>query len=177
MNPESLSQLRNAIRDAPDFPKPGILFKDITPLLADGKLLKLAVDAMEEMAGKEKIDKIVGIDARGFIFGAMLAARIGCGFIPARKKGKLPWKVKGLDYALEYGSASLELHEDAIAPGDRVLLADDLLATGGTASAALGLMKDMGAKVLGSLFFIELAFLNGRSKVESFGPAQSVVTF
>jgi adenine phosphoribosyltransferase len=177
MNPESLSQLRSAIRDVPDFPKPGILFKDITPVLSDAKLLKLAVDAMEDMAGRERIDKIVGIDARGFIFGAMLAARIGCGFIPARKKGKLPWKVKGLDYALEYGTASLELHEDAISPGDHVLLADDLLATGGTASAALGLMKDMGAKVLGSLFFIELAFLNGRGKVEPFGPVQSVVTF
>jgi len=177
MNPESLSQLRAAIRDVPDFPQPGVLFKDITPLLADAKLLKLAVDAMEEMAGSQKIDKIVGIDARGFIFGAMLAARIGCGFIPARKKGKLPWKVKGLDYALEYGTASLELHEDSIAPGDNVLLADDLLATGGTAGAALGLIKGMGANLLGSLFFIELAFLNGRGKVEPYGPVQSVLTF
>ncbi len=177
MNPESLSQLRAAIRDVPDFPQPGILFKDITPMLADAKLLKLAVDAMEELAGKERIDKIVGIDARGFIFGAMLAARIGCGFIPARKKGKLPWKVNGLDYALEYGTASLELHEDAIAPGENVLLADDLLATGGTASAALQLMKGMGANVLGSLFFIELAFLNGKEKVAPYGPVHSVVTF
>lgn len=177
MNPESLSQLRNAIRDVPDFPQPGILFKDITPLLADAKLLKLAVDAMEELAGSQKIDKIVGIDARGFIFGAMLAARIGCGFIPARKKGKLPWKVKGLDYALEYGTSCLELHEDAISPGDNVLLADDLLATGGTAAAALELMKGMGANLLGSLFFIELAFLNGKEKVEPYGPMQAVVTY
>jgi adenine phosphoribosyltransferase len=177
MNPESLSQLRSAIRDVPDFPKAGIIFKDITPVLADAKLLKLGLDAMEELAGKQRIDKIVGIDARGFIFGAMLAARIGCGFIPARKKGKLPWKVKGMDYALEYGTASLELHEDAIVPGENVLLADDLLATGGTASAALELMKGMGANLLGSLFFIELAFLNGKEKVTPYGPARSVVTF
>src|SRR4051812_12359679 len=121
MNPESLEQLRAAIRDVEDFPKPGIVFKDITPLLADAKLLRLSIDAMEEMVGSRKVDKIVGIDARGFIFGAMLAARLGCGFIPARKKGKLPWKVKGLDYALEYGSASMEMHEDAIAPGENIL--------------------------------------------------------
>src|SRR5882757_7975527 len=108
MNPDSLSLLRTAIRDVPDFPQPGILFKDITPLLADAKLLKLAVDAMEEMTGSQKIDKIVGIDARGFIFGAMLAARLGCGFIPARKKGKLPWRTRGVDYSLEYGTASME---------------------------------------------------------------------
>jgi adenine phosphoribosyltransferase len=177
MNPESLSQLRAAIRDVPDFPKPGILFKDIAPLLADAKLLKLGVDAMEELAGSQRIDKIVGIDARGFIFGAMLAARIGCGFIPARKKGKLPYKVKGLDYALEYGTASLEMHEDAIAPGDNVLLADDLLATGGTASAALELIKGMGGNLLGSLFFIELAFLNGKDKVTPYGPMHAVLTF
>jgi len=177
MNPESLAQLRAAIRDVPDFPKPGILFYDITPLLADPKLLKLSIDAMEEMVGSRKVDKIVGIDARGFIFGAMLAARLNCGFIPARKKGKLPWKVKGLDYALEYGTASMEMHEDAISPGENILLADDLLATGGTAAAALQLMKDMGANVLGSVFFIELAFLHGKEKVEPFGPVQSVVTY
>lgn len=177
MNPESLAQLSAGIRDVPDFPQPGVLFKDITPLLADAKLLRLAVDAMEEKVGGQQVDKIVGIDARGFIFGAMLAARLGCGFIPARKKGKLPWKVKGLDYALEYGSASLELHEDSVGPGDNVLLADDLLATGGTAAAALQLIRGMGANVLGSLFFIELAFLSGRTKVEPFGPVQAVITY
>jgi adenine phosphoribosyltransferase len=161
----------------PDFPQPGVLFKDITPVLADSQLLTLAVDAMAEVADGQRVDKVVGIDARGFIFGAMLAARIGCGFVPARKKGKLPWRTSGMDYALEYGTASLEMHEDAITPGERVLLADDLLATGGTAGAALELMKRLKAEVLGSVFFIELAFLKGREKVAKYGPVNAVLTF
>ncbi len=177
MSPESLQRLRDAIRDVPDFPQPGVLFKDITPVLADGQLLNLAVDDMAEAAEGQRVDKVVGIDARGFIFGAMLAARLGCGFVPARKKGKLPWRTRSVDYALEYGSASLELHEDAVQPGENVLLADDLLATGGTAGAALALLAGTGANVLGSVFFIELAFLHGRGKLEPFGPVRSLVTF
>ncbi len=177
MNSSVSDRLRAAIRDVPDFPQPGVVFKDITPVLADAELMRLAIDAMADMAGSQRVDKVVGIDARGFIFGALLAARLGCGFVPARKKGKLPWRTRGVDYALEYGTASLEMHEDALAPGENVLLADDLLATGGTAGAALKLMKDTGANVLGSVFFIELGFLNGREKVLPFGPVQSVVAF
>ena len=177
MNPATLDRLRAAIRDVPDFPQPGVVFKDITPVLADAKLMELAIDAMAEMVGSQRVDKVVGIDARGFIFGALLAARLGCGFIPARKKGKLPWRTSVVDYSLEYGTASMEMHEDALAPGENVLLADDLLATGGTAGAALLLMKEMKVNVLGSIFFIELGFLKGREKVERYGPVQSVVAF
>jgi adenine phosphoribosyltransferase len=177
MKTDQLDRLRSAVRDVPDFPQPGVLFKDITPVLADAELLKLAVDAMEEFVAGAKVDKVVGIDARGFIFGAMLAARLGCGFVPARKKGKLPWRTRGMDYALEYGTASLELHEDAISKGERIVLADDLLATGGTSAAALALVKAMGAEIVGSLFFIELAFLKGREQVEGFGPVKSVITY
>jgi adenine phosphoribosyltransferase len=177
MNSEALLRLRHAIRDVPDFPQPGVLFKDITPVLGDAGLLTDAVEAMAGFAEGLQVDKVVGIDARGFIFGAMLAARLKCGFVPARKKGKLPWHTKTVDYALEYGSATLEMHEDAILKGEKVLLADDLLATGGTAGAALALMEGMGAEVLGSVFFIELAFLSGREKVEKYGPVQSVLTF
>ena len=177
MNADSLQRLRAAIRDVPDFPKPGIIFKDITPVLADANLLRLAVDAMEEFADGKRVDKVVGIDARGFIFGAMLAARLGCGFIPARKKGKLPWRARSVDYALEYGDASLEMHEDAIAPGENILLADDLLATGGTSAAALELVHSMKGNIVSSVFFIELGFLNGRDKVKHFGPVKAVIEF
>lgn len=177
MDSDSLSRLRQAIRDVPDFPQAGVLFKDITPVLADPALLRLAVESMAETVANRKVDKIVGIDARGFIFGAMLAAHLQCGFVPARKKGKLPWRTRGVDYALEYGTASLEMHEDAIQPGENVLLADDLLATGGTAAAALQLISAAQANLLGSVFFIELAFLNGREKISSFGPVHAIITF
>lgn len=177
MNSSALDQLRTAIRDVPDFPQPGIIFKDITPVLGDAKLISQAIDGMAEVVAGRKIDKVVGIDARGFIFGSMLAQKLGIGFVPARKKGKLPWKTRGLDYALEYGTASLEIHEDAITPGEQVLLADDLLATGGTAGAALELMKLSGANIIASVFFIELSFLKGREKVASYGPVHSLLTY
>lgn len=177
MDPAALSRLRHAIRDIRDFPKPGILFKDITPVLADAELLKLAIECMADAIQGEKVDKVVGIDARGFIFGSMLAAYLGCGFIPARKKGKLPWHTRSVDYALEYGTASLEMHEDALQPGEKVILADDLLATGGTASAALSLIQQSGAQLLGSVFFIELEFLKGREKTSVFGPTHAIITF
>lgn len=179
MNEDSLLRLQTAVRDVPDFPQAGVLFKDITPVLADAELLRLAVDAMVEATGAwgGAVDKVVGIDARGFIFGAMLAARLGCGFVPARKRGKLPWRTKGVEYALEYGTAALEMHEDALLPGEKVVLADDLLATGGTAAAALDLVQGLGANVLGSVFFIELAFLHGREKIDRFGPVKSILAY
>lgn len=171
------TSLRDAIRDVPDFPQPGIIFKDITPVLADAKLLQVAIDGMAEVVKGLRVDKIVGIDARGFIFGSMLAQKLNTGFVPARKKGKLPWKTRGVDYALEYGTASLEIHEDALLPGEHVLLADDLLATGGTASAALQLIAQSQAHIIGSVFFIELDFLKGREKVASFGPVHSLLNY
>lgn len=169
MDPQSLDRLRTAIRDVPDFPQPGIIFKDITPVLADPRLLDLAISGMVGAIGGQKVDKVVGIDARGFIFGSLVAQKLGAGFIPARKKGKLPYKTRGLDYALEYGTASLEMHEDAIAPGEKVLLADDLLATGGTAGAALKLIELAQGDLIGSVFFIELEFLKGREKLANTG--------
>jgi adenine phosphoribosyltransferase len=173
----STSQLLAAVRDVPDFPQPGIVFKDITPVLADAHLLQLAIDGMAHAFHGERIDKVVGIDARGFIFGAMLAQRLHTGFVPARKKGKLPWKTIGVDYSLEYGTNSIELHQDAILPGENVVLADDLLATGGTAGAVLELIEKSGGKLLGSAFFIELSFLNGREKIAHHGPIHSLLKY
>ena len=177
MNDSTLHDLRSAIRDVPDFPQPGILFKDITPVLADAHLLRLAIDGMAEKIGNHRVDKVVGIDARGFIFGAMLAAHLGTGFVPARKKGKLPWKTRGLEYTLEYGTNSIELHEDAIQPGENIVLADDLLATGGTAGAVLELMGGYNANIVAAVFFIELGFLEGRAKIERFAPVHSVLKY
>ncbi|WP_395742212.1 adenine phosphoribosyltransferase [Prosthecobacter sp.] len=177
MAPDILDSIRRTIRDVPDFPNPGILFKDITPVLASHELLSQAIDGMIENTGITEVDKVIGIDARGFIFGALIAERLGAGFVPVRKKGKLPWKTRGIDYALEYGKNSVEMHLDAIAPGETVLLADDLLATGGTAAAALHLIEEAGGKVLGSTFFIELGFLGGREKVSSAGPVHSLITY
>lgn len=177
MAPESLARLRAAIRDVPDFPKPGILFKDITPVLADPALLALAIDGMMESLHGQRVDKVVGIDARGFIFGALMAQRLGAGFIPVRKKGKLPYQTRGVDYSLEYGTNTVEMHVDAILPGEKVILADDLLATGGTAAAALHLIHEAGAEVLGAFFFIELAFLSGRARVAGGTRVDALITF
>ena len=165
-----------AIRDVVDFPKPGIVFKDITPVLADGELFRHAIDLLVATAGGAKIDKVVGIDARGFIFAAAVADRLGAGFVPVRKKGKLPWKTRQAAYALEYGESIIELHEDAISPGQSVLLVDDLLATGGTAAAAVKLLDEMGANIIAISFLIELAFLNGREKLPGY-PIHSILTF
>ncbi|HVJ46859.1 MAG TPA: adenine phosphoribosyltransferase [Luteolibacter sp.] len=170
------AELHAAIRDVVDFPKPGIVFKDITPILADGKLFRQTIDLLCETTGGTKIDKIVGIDARGFIFGAAVADRLGAGFVPIRKKGKLPWKTHQAAYALEYGESIIELHEDAVAPGESILLVDDLLATGGTAAAALGLLDQLGANVVGVSFVIELAFLNGREKLTPH-PVTALLTY
>jgi adenine phosphoribosyltransferase len=154
--------LKNAIRDVPDFPKVGVLFKDITPILSDGKLLRRAIDQFVEESRFHGAEKIAGIDARGFLFGATVADRLGLGFVPIRKKGKLPWQTHAISYKLEYGEAAIEVHTDAFAPGEKVALIDDLLATGGTAAAAISLIKACGAEVVVAQFLIELEFLEGR---------------
>ena len=162
---DAVAALRAAIRDVADFPKPGIVFKDITPVLADAGLFREAVSLLCATAGGRAIDKVVGVDARGFIFAAAVADRLGAGFVPVRKKGKLPWKTRQTAYALEYGEAIVELHEDAVKPGETVLLVDDLLATGGTAAAAVKLLDELGADLAGIAVLIELGFLNGRAKL------------
>ena len=167
MTPEQKDQLESAIRDVNDFPKPGIVFKDITPLLANGDLFRLTTELFAETLQGEKPDKVIGIDARGFIFGAALADRLGAGFIPVRKKGKLPWDTTGVAYSLEYGEAHVEIHRDAVTPGEKIILVDDLLATGGTASAAIQLVKELGGEIICVSFLIELQFLEGREKLDS----------
>ncbi len=162
MNPETLEQLNAAIRDIPDFPKEGIVFKDITPLLLQPEVFKLAIRELIQTVDGQKIDKIIGIDARGFIFGAVVAHEMGVGFIPVRKIGKLPHLTESISYSLEYGEAEIEVHRDAISPGDRVLIVDDLLATGGTAAATIQLVKRLGGHLVAASFLIELTFLNGR---------------
>jgi len=171
-----VERLRNAIRDVEGFPKERIVFKDITPILADGELFRAAIDLLIDTAGGVKVDKIVGIDARGFIFAAVVADRMGAGFVPVRKKGKLPWKCKEAAYTLEYGEAVVEIHEDAVKPGERVLLVDDLLATGGTAAAAVKLLSGLGAEIVAISFLIELSFLNGREKLGAH-PVRSILNF
>lgn len=173
---ESNDRLRAAIRDVPDFPKPGIIFKDITPVLSDGELFRLAIDRFVAACEGQNIQKIAGIDARGFIFGATVADRLGLGFIPIRKKGKLPWKTESTSYKLEYGEAEIEVHTDAFAPGERVALIDDLLATGGTAAAALKLVEKAGGQVVQAQFLVELAFLNGAAALASV-PVKSILVF
>lgn len=141
------------------------MFKDITPILGDGALFRASIDLLCETAGGVKVDKVVGIDARGFIFAAAVADRLGAGFVPVRKKGKLPWNCREESYALEYGEAIVEIHEDAVLPGEKILLVDDLLATGGTAAAAVNLLDGLGADIIAVSFLIELSFLNGRDKL------------
>ena len=158
--------LRGLIRDVPDFPSPGILFKDITPLLNDSVGFHAAVRAMMQPYEHEEVTVIAGIESRGFIFGAAAASRLGCRFVPVRKPGKLPWKTSRIEYDLEYGSDALELHEDALEPEDRVVIMDDLLATGGTLGATHSLVRASGARILGATVLIELEFLNGRERLD-----------
>jgi adenine phosphoribosyltransferase len=160
-----MEALKQMIRHVPDFPKPGILFYDVTTLLKDAEGFRLAVEAMAAPHQGQPIDVVVGIESRGFIFGAALADRLKAGFAPVRKPGKLPSKSRQASYSLEYGKDSLEIHEDAAEAGQRVLIVDDLLATGGTASATVGLVRALGAHVVGVQFLIELGFLDGRSKL------------
>ncbi len=157
--------LRDYIRDVPDFPKPGIMFKDITPLLKAPEAFNAVIEYLSSPFAGEHGLKIAAIESRGFIFGAAVARQLGAGFVPIRKPGKLPWKTHRSEYALEYGTDSLEIHEDAVGPGDRVVVIDDVLATGGTASAAGELVRRLGAEVLAYAIVIELTFLNGRDKL------------
>ena len=160
--------LREKIRDIPDFPKRGIVFKDIMPLLADAEALQETVERLAEFAEPRRPDVVLDAEARGFILGAALAYRLKCGFVAARKPGKLPWRTVSAKYALEYGFDALELHADAITGGARVLIHDDLLATGGTARAKIDLVEQLGGAVVGLAFVIELDFLNGREKLEGY---------
>jgi adenine phosphoribosyltransferase len=163
---DSLEALRRAIRDVPDYPRPGILFKDITPLLAAPESFRSAVRLMQERAEDLRPERIVAIESRGFILGAALADRLGVGFVPVRKKGKLPWRRVECTYDLEYGTDTVEMHADALRAGERALVVDDVIATGGTARAAGQLVRTLGAQVAGYLFLIELSFLNGRRLLE-----------
>jgi adenine phosphoribosyltransferase len=162
----AVDDLKAKIRDVPDFPEPGIVFKDIMPLLADPGSLEEATDLIAEWAEPRKPDVILGAEARGFILGATVAYKLGCGFVAARRPGKLPWKTVSASYALEYGENSLELHADAIASGQRVLVHDDVLATGGTAKAICDLAEQLGGEIIGVAFVIELDFLEGRKQLE-----------
>lgn len=171
VNPTELAAL---VRAVPDFPKPGILFRDITPLLADGKAFRSLIDRMAAPIAKLAPTRLVGIESRGFLFGAPLAIALGIGFAPVRKPGKLPWKKQRQEYALEYGTDVLELHEDAVA-GERVVIVDDLLATGGTAKAAGDLCRLVGGTVLGYAFVIELTALDGRKQLD--GEILSLLTY
>lgn len=168
--------LKDCIRDIPDFPKPGILFRDITTLLKDKKAFKAAVDQLAKKYKNTRIDAVVAVEARGFIFGSVLAYKLGAGFVPVRKKGKLPWKTNSVTYELEYGTDTLEIHHDAIKPGSRVLIVDDLLATGGTIKAVTELVKQLNAKISGVAFLIELTFLKGRERLKGF-PLYSLIKY
>jgi adenine phosphoribosyltransferase len=171
-----LEELRQKIRDIPDFPRKGIVFKDITPLLNDPRAFKMAIDAMAYDYIGRHIDLVVGIEARGFIIGAALAYLLNAGLIPLRKPGKLPFQTQRLAYTLEYGSAELEIHRDAIRPGQRVILVDDLLATGGTMRASIDLVESLGADIVGISFLVELSFLKGRERLQGY-PVSSLIVF
>ena len=176
MPPATAAEIERAIRNIPDFPKPGIQFKDITPLLADARLFSGSVDLLTAGFKPGTVDAVVGIDARGFIFAAAAAVRLQAGFVPIRKKGKLPHQTHEQDYDLEYGTATVAVHVDALKPASRVLLIDDLLATGGTAAAAAALVHRLGARILEISFLIELSFLDGRQKLKDY-PVRSLVVY
>ena len=162
---DAIPALQALIRDVPDFPKPGIMFKDITPLLADPSGLAMAVETMANPFRKDRVDLVIGAESRGFIFGTAIAQALSCGFVPIRKPGKLPSKTFSVDYDLEYGTDTLEMHVDGISAGTRVLMVDDLLATGGTMSACLDMVRRTGAEIVAASFLIELTFLEGRQRL------------
>ncbi len=174
MNPREL--LRQKIRDVADFPKPGILFRDITPLLQDSDALRVACELLADPFRGQGIDVVVGVESRGFIFGPPVALALGVGFAIARKQGKLPWETLAESYELEYGVEHVEMHRDAVAPGQKVLLIDDVIATGGTAAATADLVRRMGGEVVGSCFLIELSFLEGRKRLDGID-VHSVLTY
>ena len=163
-----VEQLRALVRDVPDFPQPGIVFKDITPLLADELAFSTVIDLIVVHFGRGNVDKVVGIEARGFILASPVAYHFGAGFVPVRKKEKLPWETESEEYELEYGTATLEIHRDGVDPGERVLIVDDVLATGGTARATARLVERIGGKVVGIAFLIELGFLKGRQQLDGY---------
>ena len=169
-------KLKAAVRDVPDFPIKGILFKDITPILQDPQLFRLAVDTLADRHKGKNLKAVIGIDARGFIFAGAVAYKLGIGFIPVRKKGKLPWKTVAASYTLEYGSETTEMHIDSLAKGDQVIIVDDLLATGGTAMAAATLVNKLGGKIVEIDFLIELAFLKGRDRLKDY-PVFSAIAY
>ncbi|MBA3961107.1 MAG: adenine phosphoribosyltransferase [Chthoniobacterales bacterium] len=162
---DSIDRLRAAVRDVPNFPKHGVMFKDITPILVDASLFRESIECFLERCRALQPDKIVGIDARGFLFGAAVAYALGVGFVPIRKKGKLPFKTESAAYSLEYGDAEMEMHIDSIEPGEKIVLIDDLLATGGTSAAAAALIQKVGGELLEAQFLIELKFLDGKPKL------------
>ena len=172
----NVDDLRAKIRDIEDFPTEGILFKDITTLLKDGPAFTAVVDLLAERYANERVDIVVGIESRGFIFAGALAHALGAGFVPVRKLGKLPGKTIEVEYELEYGRDALAVHEDGVQPGQRVLPVDDLLATGGTMAATLRLMEQLGGKIVGVAFMIELAFLQGRDKLKNY-PVHSLIVY
>lgn len=169
-------ELKKIIRDIPDFPQQGIIFKDISTLLKDKVAFKKSIDLLAKKFKKDKIEYVVGVESRGFIFGAPLAYALGAGFVPVRKKGKLPYKTKSITYELEYGTDTLEIHEDAIRPKSRVLIVDDLLATGGTIKAVTDLLKGFKPKIVGVAFLVELTFLNGQKKLKDV-PIYSIIQY
>jgi adenine phosphoribosyltransferase len=168
--------LKNYIRNIPDFPKPGILFRDITTLLKDKQAFKLAVESLVKIYKNKKIDKVVAVEARGFILGSVVAHKLGVGFVPVRKPGKLPSQTNSATYALEYGTDTLEMHHDAIAPGEKILIVDDLLATGGTTKAVTDLVKQLQGKIVGIAFLIELTDLKGKNKLKGY-PVYSLIKY
>jgi len=163
----AIEPLRGLIRDVPDFPKKGIVFKDITTLLKDDEAFRRSIDLLTVLVGDRRVRKVVAIESRGFILGAVLAHRLGAGFVPVRKPGKLPARSRRASYALEYGTDSLEIHEDALVPGERVLIVDDVIATGGTAAAVGELVRGLGAEIAAYAFLLELTFLKGREKLKA----------
>lgn len=172
-----LSFIESQIRDVPDFPKPGILFKDITPLLSNAEALRQTARLLAKSYSTEDVDVIIGMESRGFLFGTNMAMELNAGFVPVRKPNKLPYKKISASYELEYGTDKVEIHEDSIKKGDRVVIHDDLIATGGTAGAATELVKKLGGIVVGYSFIIELTFLNGRDKLESNVPINSLIKY
>ena len=169
-------ELRGCIRDIPDFPKPGVIYKDITPLLSNAEALRSTIDLIAAHFDESTVDRVLGVEARGFIIAAPIAYRFGSAFVPVRKAGRLPWEIEREEYELEYGTDLLEIHRDAVAPGDRVVIIDDVLATGGTAGATIRLVEKLGGTVIGLGFVIELGFLHGRDKLTGYDVV-SLVTY
>ena len=178
MDSDQSQEFEAAIRTIPDYPKPGIMFRDITTLLNRPKAFRRAVDELVHPYAGTGIEQVAGIEARGFILGGAVAHQLSAGFVPIRKKGKLPWKTVSMDYELEYGTDTIEMHEDAIRPGQKTILVDDLIATGGTAEGAVKLMRDLGADIVAACFVIDLPDLGGAAKIEAMGvPVRTLVAF